>query len=376
MRRPFALILLFSVLQATAFVIKSWVGSSVTQQEKRTTILCSTSRRITSSLSSKQNVKTKRNNLKSKPSSSQCSRLKLPSVSVQLDYARNGHAAWRNVLDPNLLKELKKEILNYCKKRELLAWQQKVEVAANSPSLAASCTSIEACRKELIRLGIPYSLPFLQYFHTSRDLPAVRKIAVHLAESAAALLDVSAVRLYQDALFWKRPGDGPTPWHVDARMAPFDTSHFITFWIPLQAVPEDGTALVFCSKSHSDFALPYWNPYPESDINPNSPWNRLEERYETNFRGQDPLVDYMPLALGDLTVHSGWTLHCANANSGKTDRLALAITYVDARAPVRFRTDEDDSEDAWSYQDWISQVPRATPNWDHPLVPIVWSKGV
>jgi hypothetical protein len=273
-----------------------------------------------------------------------------------------------------VLKKLRTNIVDYCKKRELLAWQQKVEVAADSPSLASSCTSIEACRKELLRLGIPYSLPFLQYFHTNRDLPDVRKIAVLLAESAAVLLDVPSVRLYQDALFWKRPGDGPTPWHVDARMAPFDTSHLITFWIPLQAVPEDGTALVFCSKSHSDFALPYWNSYKDSAENPDSPWNRLEERYERDYSAMNSLVDYMPLDLGDMTAHSGWTLHCANANTGKHDRLALAITYVDARAPVRVRTDEGDSEDVWSYQDWISQVPRGTSDWDHPLVPIVWSK--
>lgn len=375
MRRIVTLFLLCHAFQASSLVVEPRICAN--NPHRRETFLCSTKSKSSVSSASKKYVKTKYNsNQRTKVSASRNSRPKLPSLSDQLNYARNGHAALRNVLDAKLLKELKTEISKYCKKRELLAWQQKVEVAADSPSRAAACTSIEACQKELVRLGVPYSLPFLQYFHTSRDLPEVRKIATLLAESAAVLMDVSSVRLYQDALFWKRPGDGPTPWHVDARMAPFDTSHLITFWIPLQAVPEDGTALLFCSKSHSDFALPYWNSYKESETNHASPWNRLEERYESGYYGQDALVDYMPLALGDITVHSGWTLHCANANSSKHDRLALAITYVDARAPVRLRTDEGDSEDVWSYQDWILQVPRGTPDWDHPLVPIVWSKGL
>jgi hypothetical protein len=366
------LILLVHLFQASSFNLKPEICADNIRLQRRALSLHSTKSRYANA--TPKPLHRNSNKQRAKSPSIRNSRPNLPNISEQLSYSRNGHAAIRNSLDANVLKKLRTEIVKYCKKRELLAWQQKVEVAADSPSLAASCTSIEACQKELRRLGIPYSLPFLQYFHTNRDLPDVRKIAVLLAESAAVLLDVPAVRLYQDALFWKRPGDGPTPWHVDARMAPFDTSHLITFWIPLQAVPADGTALVFCSKSHSDFALPYWNSYKESAENPDSPWNRLEERYERDYSGMDSLVDYMPLDLGDMTAHSGWTLHCANANTGKHDRLALAITYVDARAPVRVRTDEGDSEDVWSYQDWISQVPRGTPDWDHPLVPIIWSK--
>ena len=344
MRRTITVILLlFHFLEAFPYIFKPRRWANTKQREA--TFLCSTkSRSNNASSSSKKNTSSNPSKQRPKAAVPRSSRPKLPIVSDQLSYSRNGHAAIRNVLDPNSLQQLKVEITKYGKQRELLAWQQKVEVAADSPSLAASCTSIEACQKELHSLGIPYSLPFLQYFHTNRDLPEVRKIAVLLAEAAAVLLDVPSIRLYQDALFWKRPGDGPTPWHVDARMAPFDTSHLITFWIPLQAVPEDGTALVFCSKSHSDFALPYWNPFKESGTNPNSPWNRLEERYESGYNGLDPLVDYMPLVLGDITAHSGWTLHCANANTGKHDRLALAITYVDARSPVRIRSDQGDSE--------------------------------
>ena len=50
---------------------------------------------------------------------------------------------------------------------------------------------------------------------------------------------MDAVQIYQDALFVKRPGDGPTQWHSDLNIAPFDTNDFITCWIPLQFVPSE-----------------------------------------------------------------------------------------------------------------------------------------
>ena len=82
---------------------------------------------------------------------------------------------------------------------------------------------------------------------------------------AQTLLVVPKVRLYQDSLFHKRAGGGSTPWYSDARMEPFDTSHIITLWIPLQSITrlEDaGTGLNFVDKSHLDFALPFWNWVP------------------------------------------------------------------------------------------------------------------
>ena len=57
------------------------------------------------------------------------------------------------------------------------------------------------------------------------------------------------------------------------------------------------------------------------------------------------------------------------------DRLALAISYVDARAPVRDNVlrdgDHGDDEDQWSYADWVKEVPPGK-EFEHPLVPIVW----
>ena len=78
--------------------------------------------------------------------------------------------------------------------------------------------------------------------------------------SLISLTGVPSVRLYQDSLFVKRSGDGPTQWHSDLNQTPFDGNDFITCWIPLQDVPsieEGGTPLMFATSSHRDFALPF-----------------------------------------------------------------------------------------------------------------------
>ena len=309
-----------------------------------------------------------------------------PSLSAQLDYARNGHAVLRNYVDPVKLVPIREELLRYGTKHQLKAWRQKVEVAAGLEA-SKRCHSLEDCKRELEQIGVASDrLPFLQYFNTWRTLPCVYDMALDLAETAAILLDVPSVRLYQDSLFMKRSVDGPTPWHTDARMAPFDTSSLVTLWIPLQDIARHGSALQFVSKSHADFALPFWNPFPSASSSDNgketNPWDHLDARYQ-----QNEIINYMPLSKGDLTAHSGWTLHCADSQPtyGKeganpsaaagADRLALAISYVDARAPVRENVltdgDHGDDEDQWSYADWVKEVSPGQ-EFEHPLVPIVW----
>lgn len=156
-------------------------------------------------------------------------------------------------------------------------------------------------------------------------------------------------------------------------MAPFDTSNMITFWVGLQHVPHPdagGTGLMFVDGSHKDFALPYWNGIDGKE------YNRLEDRYDNR------ISHHMPLEVGDVTVHNGWTLHCAGAaDMTDRDRYAIAITYVDARADIREDLLADnkshsssargDKEDVWSFRPWVDEVkPRS--QFQHPFVPIVW----
>ena len=324
------------------------------------------------------------------------------SLQTQLDFSRHGHAALRSFLPNALIQNLRSELLPYAAKHALSAWRQKVEVQlADSPddyhrnnlrSIVDNLTTAEECQDLLESFGIDSfdgDLPFLQHFNAWRSsdeassnmTPTVRRLCLspYLARAASILLDVPSIRLYQDSLFHKRVGDGWTPWHSDARMSPFDTSKMISFWIPLQSVPlpeDGGTGLLFVDGSHSDFALPFWNGAEGS----------LQNRY-----GDEAVRHHMPLEVGSVTVHNGWTLHCADSaeiSEDCEDRFALSITYVDERAEVRedvlssqtaenTRKESDtaaakgDNEDVWSFRSWVGGVkPRA--QFRHPQVPIVW----
>lgn len=310
------------------------------------------------------------------------------SLQTELQYVRNGHAVIRNILSTRLLTKLRRDIVEYVDKKSLDAWKQKVEVSSNSVITADACLTVEDCIKTLQNLGIPTdSLPFLQYFNLWRSIPSVKELVTSplLGNVAAQLMDVEVVRLYQDSVFHKRIHDGPTPWHSDARMAPFDTSNMITLWIPLQQIPElekGGTGLLFVDKSHSDFALPYWNSFDSEE------YSRLDTRYG----GESKISHHMPLNVGDMTAHAGWTLHCSeghfqDSNLDRQDRYALAVTFIDAKAEVRENAKDiqnrennyesgsnaclSDNEDRWSYKSWLIDVkPRVT--FEHDLLPIVW----
>ena len=313
-------------------------------------------------------------------------------LKTELQYVRNGHTVLRNVLNPSILNNIRHDIIDYVHMKSLDAWKQKVEVSTSSTKEADSCETIEDCKKKLTQMGI-LSLPFLQYFNVWESIPSVKELVTspYLGRIAAQLMDVKSVRLYQDSVFHKRVEDGPTPWHSDARMAPFDTSNMITFWIPLQHIPSPkngGTGLIFVDKSHSDFALPYWNEYDSDE------YSRLDLRYgttTTNNNGDEQSGEshHMPLNVGDITVHAGWTLHCANGNSDciglkqNEDRIALAVSFVDTNAEIRaevqsnfhrkdhYNTDLGDNEDQWSFKAWVNDV-EARSYFEHDLVPIIW----
>ena len=329
------------------------------------------------------------------------------SLQIQLEYARDGHASIRNLIPPDVIQEVYQDLKAYSADQKN---RKKAEDTA----------------------------PFLQFYNTWRDIPSVKRLVTSplLCQAACTILNLPIsdtgssdlkLRLYQDSVFIKRKNkDGITPWHIDGRMMPFDSSNVITFWIPLHSIPsidDGGTGLLFINKSHSDFSLPYWNgrgteyDADDDDGDPTgyNAYDSLTTRYGIQNVGDDRIIDnnpgvvghHMPLDPGDCTIHNGWTMHCANGNkknknknkntesaSSFQTRYAIAVSYVDSHAEVR----EDvsgvgknimvqgkdkrrpnsrsmpflgDSEDSASYVEWIGDVQPRT-RFQHELTPDVW----
>ena len=234
-------------------------------------------------------------------------------------------------------------------------------------------TKSDALLHALNTNGEDLAAPFLQHFNPWKGNSAIARYSqsVRLASIAAQLLNVDSVRLYQDCVFQKRPGDAPTDWHADLKMVPLDTNDFVTVWIALDDVPaydDGGSGLHFIEGSHRDFALPYW--HWEELTNEEGPVLDLTDRFEDKIVEQDE-----PLSAGDCTWHHGWCLHSAPDlfDDEQKDRVAYTASYV--KSPVRLLDEKvlgrQDGEDAISYEGWANDVAPGDVI-DHELLPLVW----
>ncbi|CAE7528050.1 unnamed protein product, partial [Symbiodinium sp. CCMP2456] len=277
------------------------------------------------------------------------------SAEVMLDFERKGFLKMPQILAPEEVDSLSELVSATCRSEEcvLEALRHQIRVQYGAAS-ATSCSDIAACRAKLRSLEKRGEISFLQYFNLHRHSGELRELALspRFAFWASRLLGVPRVRLYQDALFEKRPGDGATDWHSDLGLAPFDTNSFVTIWLPLTSISTKGSSLVYAISSHKDFALPFLGDVDED----------LSGRYKLQRTGG--------LLPGDATAHHGWTLHSA-AGIPKTapPRLAWTLGFVADGACLR-RGELELGEDAVSYEAWAKELgPGARV--EHPMVPLL-----
>ena len=140
-----------------------------------------------------------------------------------------------------------------------------------------------------------------------------------LAKIAAKIMGVSGVRLYHDQALFKEAGGGATPWHVDQVYWPLDTVNTCTFWIPLQKTPAVMGTLSFARGSHLKTGGRDMIISDESEV--------FFADY-VRQAGFDVSTD--EFELGDISVHTGWTVHHAGPNLTDQNREVMTIIYMAA----------------------------------------------
>ena len=272
-----------------------------------------------------------------------------PPLELQLAFEREGHCVTRALLDASEIGAYAPAVLGAARRGERGARAHAADV--NAPGNAP---------------------PFLQTFNPHRADGAVAALAgsARLGATAAALLGAPRVRLYQTAVFTKRPGDAATQWHSDLHTSPLDANGMVTCWLALHAVPspdDGGSALVFAARSHRDLALAMYAVADEGE-RPDARYCYGAERYD------GAIAHHGALAAGDATWHHGWCLHSASALDGgaREERVALALTYVEdgARTLDAAGLAMIEDEDAPSYAGWLAECEPGAPI-DHPLLPLV-----
>jgi len=204
-----------------------------------------------------------------------------------------------------------------------------------------------------------YSRAFLQVTNLWQHSEEVREFAFsrRLAGIAARLLGVPSVRLYHDQALYKEAGGGFTPWHVDQHYWPLSTDRTVTVWVPLQDTPADMGPLTFAAGSHRSG---YGRDLEISD--------ESEAALDAFVASSGYRVDDSPFAVGDVSFHSGWTIHRAPANSSQTPRRVMTVIYMDAAIEIAAPTNRYQENDLKS---WLGSRPVGSVA-DGPLNPVLF----
>lgn len=173
--------------------------------------------------------------------------------------------------------------------------------------------------------GDTYARAFRQHINLWRVDEDVARFTLspRLGTLAAELLGVPAVRLYHDQALLKLPGGGPTPWHQDKHYWPID-AEMLTLWLPLTDVHEAMGELRFARGTH---ALGPASTAPISDA------SQAELAALVQARGFE-VAATGPMRAGDASLHLGWTLHAAGANTTTSCREAMTVIWMPDGARV------------------------------------------
>ena len=164
-----------------------------------------------------------------------------------------------------------------------------------------------------------YGKAFLQTMNLWEVDDSVKKFtfARRFSKLAADLLGVDSVRLYHDQALFKEASGGHTPWHQDQYYWPLGTDKTITMWIALVDASEEMGTMTFASGSNREGFLGHMEISDESEA------RFAQFVAEKGYR----LTSCGAMKAGDVSFHSGWTLHSAPANQTGITREAMTIIY-------------------------------------------------
>jgi ectoine hydroxylase-related dioxygenase (phytanoyl-CoA dioxygenase family) len=202
-------------------------------------------------------------------------------------------------------------------------------------ALDAAVTTLVASRVadgSMRGCGVPVK-PFLQTFNAWADDPTVRRLALSeaMGEIASGLMDVARVRLMQDQILMKEPGDHASPWHVDQDYWPIDAAA-CSVWVPLHDVSLSMGPIEYVAGSHRRWSAPRPSELSDDNSDHDSDEDARPPDVEAEIVRHGWKATTREFAAGDVEVHDGRTLHRAGANDSAVLRRVVVLHYMDAEA--------------------------------------------
>jgi len=163
-----------------------------------------------------------------------------------------------------------------------------------------------------------YEQSFTQCQNLWEDSPDVRPLTFHprVAETAARLLGVGAVRLWHDQALYKEPGGRETDPHQDQPYWPIVETKTVTAWIPFDGSTVASGAMGYLPGSHRLGLREFVNIFTGND---DDPLARQE------LAGIRPA--WVEVPAGAVAYHHGLTFHLARPNTTATVRRVHTVIY-------------------------------------------------
>jgi hypothetical protein len=134
---------------------------------------------------------------------------------------------------------------------------------------------------------------------------------------AAAILGRRHVWCRFDSAIYKHPGAGSVPWHQDFALSTIGVpKRSVHFWIPLNDHTRDSGSLEFVPGSHLGGPAPHRVPENGSSVG----------KTTANEPDRQTVVS-VPLSVGNLSMHTPWTIHSSAPNRGENVRKALILEF-------------------------------------------------
>ncbi len=209
---------------------------------------------------------------------------------------------------------------------------------------------------------------FIEDFRTSERQPELKQLVTspRLGRLAAELTGSRTIRFYHDHVLVKRAGTRqPTPWHQDQPYYDIDGWQNVSFWIPVDPVPEEASLEVAVGSHLGPWYL------PRTFLDEQARWfpeGTLAEPPDMEAEPAPFATVRWALEPGDLVAFHMAALHRAGAAPLDRDRRVVSVRYIGddvVHAPRVWTTSPDFSD----------VTASLTPGdaLDHPLFPLVWS---
>ncbi|MGM9506308.1 phytanoyl-CoA dioxygenase family protein [Larkinella sp. GY13] len=234
-------------------------------------------------------------------------------------YQKNGYVKLKNVLSPEVLKHYGDVITDLV-----------IRLNTLTKSMEERTT---------------YERAFLQIMNLWREDKTAREFVFsrRMAQIAADLMGVDAVRLYHDQALYKEPSGGFTPWHADQFYWPLSSPKTVTVWIPLQDTPMEMGPLAFAEQSQ------------QVEIGRNIEISDESERLlAEELANQNFTINDTPFELGEVSYHAGWTFHRAGPNTSSTPRKVMTMIYMDAEQTI---TQPQNTYQEADWTTWLGSYP-------------------